>query len=58
ARKRAENMQHYFVKQGLKPEQIQLQVHGDQRPVADNRSALNRGLNRRLIISLSRSSDM
>ncbi|MGL4984949.1 flagellar protein MotY [Plesiomonas sp.] len=57
ARKRAETIQNYFVKLGLKPEQIQLQVYGDKRPVADNRSPTHRGLNRRLIISLARGSE-
>ncbi|MGL5006691.1 MAG: flagellar protein MotY [Plesiomonas sp.] len=57
ARKRAETIQNYFVKLGLKPEQIQLQVYGDKRPVADNRSPTQRKLNRRLVISLARGAE-
>lgn len=53
--RRAAAIKQYFADQGIDPKRIELQGHGEKQHVASNETADGRAVNRRVIISMSRS---
>jgi OOP family OmpA-OmpF porin len=51
--RRAESVKAYLVSQGVAANQIQTASRGKREPVADNRTAAGRALNRRVIIEIT-----
>ena len=52
SQRRAEAIKAYFIELGLPEGSINLEGHGERRPIADNRDAEGRNTNRRVVISL------
>ena len=55
---RVEDVERYFIKQGIDPEMITTRFHGDRYPVASNKTAAGRAANRRVTIRLEQREDM
>lgn len=55
---RVEDVERYFIKQGIDPEMITTRFHGDRYPVASNKTAAGRAENRRVTIRLEQREDM
>lgn len=55
---RVEDVERYFIKQGVDPEMITTRFHGDRYPVASNGTAAGRAENRRVTIRLEQRKDM
>jgi OOP family OmpA-OmpF porin len=51
--RRAESVKAYLVSQGIAANQIQTSSRGEREPVADNRTAAGRALNRRVVIEVA-----
>ena len=56
SQKRAEAVMQYMISQGVKPELISAQGHGDSDPIAANTTPQGRAQNRRVEITLASSS--
>ncbi|QUJ68294.1 OmpA family protein [Photobacterium sp. GJ3] len=56
--RRAEKLEDYFVSLGLPKDRIQVQGFGERRPIADNSTPIGRNKNRRVVISMGRSSSI
>ncbi|WP_459782522.1 OmpA family protein, partial [Photobacterium sp. R1] len=54
--RRAEKLEQYFVSLGLPKDRIEVQGFGERRPIADNSTPLGRNKNRRVVISMGRTS--
>lgn len=57
SRRRALTVKEYLVEQGIAEEQIIVRFHGERYPLKPNNSAVNRALNRRVNVVLSRVDD-
>lgn len=55
---RVEDVERYFVLQGIDPDKITTRFHGDRYPVATNKTAAGRAENRRVTIRLEQRQDM
>ena len=55
---RVEDVERYFIKQGINPEMITTRFHGDRYPIASNATAAGRAQNRRVTIRLEQRADM
>ena len=55
---RVEDVERYFIKQGIDPEMITTRFHGGRYPVASNKSRKGRAENRRVTIRLEQRTDM
>ncbi|WP_430461874.1 flagellar protein MotY [Thalassolituus sp. LLYu03] len=55
---RVEDVERYFVKQGIDPEMITTRFHGDRYPVATNKTPAGRAANRRVTIRIEQRQDM
>jgi len=55
---RVEDVERYFIKQGIDPDMITTRFHGGRYPVASNRTAKGRAENRRVTIRLEQREDM
>lgn len=55
---RVEDVERYFIKQGINPDMITSRFHGDRYPVASNKTAAGRAENRRVTIRLEQRGDM
>lgn len=55
---RVEDVERYFIKQGIDPDMITTRFHGDRYPVATNKTAQGRAENRRVTIRLEQRKDM
>ena len=55
---RVEDVERYFIKQGINPEMITTRFHGDRYPIATNSTAAGRAQNRRVTIRLEQRADM
>ncbi|MCM0147479.1 OmpA family protein [Photobacterium galatheae] len=56
--RRAEKLEQYFVSLGLPKDRIQVQGFGERRPIADNGTPIGRNKNRRVVISMGRTSSL
>ncbi|MEN9464823.1 MAG: hypothetical protein RL217_1004 [Pseudomonadota bacterium] len=57
SRARAEQVERYFIKQGINSDMISTRFHGDRYPIADNATAKGRALNRRVTVRLEMRED-
>lgn len=55
---RVEDVERYFIKQGINPEMITTRFHGGRYPVASNKTAKGRAENRRVTIRIEQREDM
>lgn len=55
---RVEDVERYFIKQGINPDMITTRFHGDRYPVASNKTRAGRAKNRRVTIRLEQRKDM
>lgn len=55
---RVEDVERYFIKQGIDPEIVTTRFHGDRYPVASNKTAAGRAENRRVTIRIEQREDM
>lgn len=55
---RVEDVERYFIKQGINPDMITTRFHGGRYPVASNKTARGRAANRRVTIRLEQREDM
>ncbi len=53
---RAKEIQQFFVERGIDAERIKTVAHGEDRPVKSNDNELNRQINRRVVVQLSKPS--
>ncbi|WP_369857185.1 OmpA family protein [Candidatus Thalassolituus haligoni] len=58
SKRRVEDVERYFVKQGIDPTMITTRFHGDRYPVASNKTVKGRNENRRVTIRLEMRDDM
>jgi outer membrane protein OmpA-like peptidoglycan-associated protein len=55
-KRRAEEIQQFFVDRGIQAERIKTVAHGEDRPIQSSDNELNRQINRRVIVQLSKPS--
>ncbi|MBU2040199.1 MAG: OmpA family protein, partial [Gammaproteobacteria bacterium] len=55
---RVEDVERYFIKQGIDAEMVTTRFHGDRYPVASNKTAAGRAENRRVTIRIEQREDM
>lgn len=55
---RVEDVERYFIKQGINPDMITTRFHGGRYPVASNKTAKGRAANRRVTIRLEQRDDV
>ncbi len=55
---RAKEIQQFFVERGMDAERIKTVAHGEDRPVKSNDNEINRQINRRVIVQLTKPSSI
>ena len=58
SKSRVEDVERYFIKQGINPEMITTRFHGGRYPVASNKTRKGRAENRRVTVRLEQREDM